>query len=330
MNRVGIVGCGGIAQVHAWVLRGMADVTPVAFCDLDLQKAGDLARDGDLVTDDWHRLCGADLDAVHICTPHVLHAPMAVEFLRNGKAVFMEKPCAISTEQFEELKSEDAKHPGRLGICFQNRYNETTLLIDELLAQGKIGRLIGGRAFVTWRRDEDYYAGSPWKGKLETEGGGALINQSIHTLDLLLRYFGNPETVKGSVARHHFKAAGIEVEDTVEAWMEFPEGRRACFYASNAYAADANVILELHGDAGSICMNGSDILLFTKDAPSQHFTCEHRQGIGKGYWGCGHRACIEDFYARLRDGKDYKNNLKSAENTFRTMMRIYEEARRAV
>ena len=92
-----------------------------------------------------------------------------------------------------------------------------------MVGERKIGKVVGGRAFVTWRRDETYYAGSPWKGNLATEGGGALINQSIHTLDLLLRYLGLPEQVEASCSNHHLKGI-IEVEDTVEAWMAFGDG----------------------------------------------------------------------------------------------------------
>ncbi|MCR5684631.1 MAG: Gfo/Idh/MocA family oxidoreductase [Lachnospiraceae bacterium] len=360
---------------------------------------------------DWHELCGMDIDVVHICTPHYLHVPMAVELMNAGKAVFMEKPCAVSTEQFEELAAADARHPGKLGICFQNRYNETTRIIDKTIAEGRIGKVTGGRAFVTWRRDEDYYRCSAWKGRLATEGGGALINQSIHTLDLLLRYLGEPVEIKATLANHHlqrntgcgsdyengrdhvsgakivFGAADcvledvcpedthnkheekpdfdrIEVEDTVEAWMEFENGARACFYASTGYAADAPVILELQGDKGRISMNGSTVfleneedgfLILASDIPVKGVAenlqagstaqiasdksagvirvrqtkGEDCQQIGqhpctiKDYWGSGHKACIEDFYRCLTTGDPFPVNLKGAENSFRTMMKIY-------
>ena len=327
MIKVGIIGCGGIAQVHGWVLQGMENTELVAVCDVDEQKAKALAEqygEGKAkVYMDWRGLCETDVDVVHICTPHYLHAPMAVELLRRGKAVFMEKPCAISREQFAELKREDNFHPRRLGFCFQNRYNESTQAVDWMIAEGKIGPVIGGRAFVTWRRDEAYYAGSSWKGALATEGGGALINQSIHTLDLLLRYLGMPELVEATCSNHHLKGV-IEVEDTVEAWMAFGDGKRACFYASNGYASDAPVFLELQGEQGRIAVNGSEVTLWTAEGGSEHFSYETENGIGKGYWGCGHQACIRDFYRCLEQGSTFQGNLKGVENTFDTMMRIYE------
>lgn len=343
MKKVGIIGCGGIARVHTWALGTMKGVCLKAFCDIDLLKAMSLAettkdaksnkpvkgsnRQDILVTEDWKALCDADLDAVHLCTPHYLHVPMALELLRSGKAVFMEKPCGISKEEFMELKAEAERHPGKLGFCFQNRYNETTLLIDEMMKEGRIGKLLGGRAMVTWRRDEEYYRESAWKGKLATEGGGALINQSIHTLDLLLRYLGDPVTVRSTASNHHLSQTEIEVEDTVEAWLEFKEGKRACFYASNAYAADAPVYLELQGEAGRICMNGSEVTLYSEGMEPRRYSCEKMQGIGKDYWGCGHKACMESFYRSLESGEPWQNSLSGVENTFLTVMAIYDAAR---
>ena len=329
MKKVGIIGCGNIARVHGWVLQNMEDAELVAFCDTEPDKAKELSKEytggkAEVYTD-WHALCEAELDVVHICTPHFLHAPMAVELLRHEKAVFMEKPCAISREQFADLKEADRKHPGKLGFCFQNRYNKTTLEMDRMLAEGKIGDVNGARAFVTWRRDEAYYADSPWKGGWRTEGGGALINQSVHTLDLLLRYLGRPERVAATLSNHHLQGL-IEVEDTVEAWMSFEKGGRACFYASNGYAADAPVFLELEGERGRITMNGSRLTLWTSENGSAECTCESDPGIGKDYWGCGHRSCIRDFYRCLEEKRRYQGDLSGVENTFDTMMRIYEAA----
>lgn len=330
MKKVGIIGCGGIAQVHGWVLQSMENAELTAVCDIEEDRATTLSvRYGEgnaKVYTNWQALCKSNVDAVHICTPHYLHVPMAVELLKCGKAVFMEKPCAVSREQFETLRREDALHPGKLGFCFQNRYNETTQAVDRMIAEGKIGRVTGGRAFVTWRRDKDYYTGSPWKGNLATEGGGALINQSIHTLDLLLRYLGMPEQVEATCSNHHLKSV-IEVEDTVEVWMGFGDGKRACFYASNGYAADAPVFLELQGEQGRITVNGSEVTLWTTAGGTEHFSYERSDGIGKGYWGCGHQACILDFYRCLEEGKRFQGDVEGVMNTFETMMSIYEKGR---
>lgn len=340
MKKVGVIGCGGISGVHGWVLSEMEDVQITAVCDIEPERAEDFAqkyvtarkskRPGAenancIVVTDWRRLCDMELDVVHICTPHALHAPMATALLKSGKAVFMEKPCAVSREQFEELRKAVGLHPGKLGFCFQNRYNKTTETVDRLIKEGRIGAVTGARAFVTWRRDEEYYLSSPWKGRLATEGGGALINQAIHTLDLLLRYLGRPELVEASVHNHHLPGI-IEVEDTVEAWMVFPGGRRACFYASNGYATDAPVILEIQGDRGRIMLCDQEVTLQAAGGETEHFQCISANGMGKSYWGAGHKACIRDFYESLESGKAFPADLAGVETTFDTMMQIYEKA----
>ena len=325
MQKAAIIGCGGIAQVHGWVLNNLDNADLKIVCDINLEKAKSLSEKYTggkaMVIADWQELKNADIDVVHICTPHYLHAPMALELLESGKAVFMEKPCAISKTDFTRLEAEEAKHPGKLGFCFQNRYNKTTKMIDSLIADGSIGKLKGGRAFVTWRRDEDYYGESDWKGKKQTEGGGVLINQAIHTLDLLIKYFGKPEKIRSTISNHHLENI-IDVEDTVEAYMEFAGEQRAVFYASNAYTYDAGIFLELHGEDGTISLNGTDIILKTGEKTTI-FSPEEDRGIGKGYWGSGHMACIRDFYKSLEGNVVFPIGIKDIENTFYTMMKIY-------
>lgn len=122
---------------------------------------------------------------MHICTPHYLHVPMAVYGLTHGVHVFMEKPPVISGEQLAQLEEAVAGSDRRLGLCFQNRYNPSVQEVKKLLASGEAGRIRGARGLVTWSRGREYYTESGWRGSLATEGGGALINQSVHTLDLL-------------------------------------------------------------------------------------------------------------------------------------------------
>ena len=327
MLKAAIIGCGGISQVHGWAINNIENAELSLVCDIEYDKAKCLSEkytEGCAkVTTDWYELCDSDIDVVHICTPHYLHVPMALELLRHEKAVFMEKPCAISAGEFMQLKTEESKCPGKLGFCFQNRYNETTKVIDRLIAEGSIGKLKGGRAFVTWKRDEDYYIGSKWKGKKGTEGGGVLINQAIHTLDLLVKYLGKTIKVRSTVSNHHLENT-IDVEDTVEAYLEFEDERRAVFYATNAYTYDAGIFLELHGETGTISLNENEVVLRNREKVQLFFPKEDR-GIGKGYWGSGHAACIRDFYESLEGGKAFPVGIKEIENTFYTMMNIYEQ-----
>ncbi|MEY8354173.1 Gfo/Idh/MocA family oxidoreductase [Lachnospiraceae bacterium 54-53] len=335
MVRVGVVGCGNIGGVHAMILKDTEGVSLCALADIRRERAeeyserytaGRAAVYGSME----EMLEQEGLDVIHICTPHSCHVPMAAKALEKGLHVFMEKPPAISREQFKELKKASEGSKGRLGICFQNRYNETTKKVSELLEEGGLGRIRGGRAFVTWHRNAPYYTESGWRGRLETEGGGALMNQSIHTLDLLLLWLGKPVRTEASMCNHHLKGI-VEVEDTLEAYMAFSEGPEpvsASFFATTAYAADAPVLLELVCDNGFVRLEGNSVCYQTDDRKGPvYWQAPCASAPGKSYWGAGHQACIRDYYDCLRTGRTYSNDLASAETTFHTVMDIYDSAR---
>lgn len=327
MKRVGIVGCGGIAGTHVWAISQLDNIEITAFADVKKERAiafSEKYADGNVATyssiEDM--LSTNQVDAIHICTPHYLHVPMAITALRQGVSVFCEKPPAISMKQFEELRTVVDNSKARLGFCFQNRYNQTVKKAEEILAEGRLGEVIGARAFVTWKREADYYR-TDWKGQLSTEGGGALINQSIHTLDLMLQFLGEPEMLEAGISNHHLKGV-IEVEDTVEAWMRFRDDKRGCFYASTGYASDAPVILELTCEQGSITMIDKTVTVRKHGGEIENLDIEELQGIGKSYWGNGHLTCIRDFYEKWDKEERFPCDLEGVETTMRTMMKIYD------
>ncbi len=331
-----IIGCGNIAHVHTEALMSLPDAELTAFCDCVPERAQDFSEKytggrAQVFSSIGELLSGSDAEVIHICTPHDLHVPMAVQILRSGRNAFMEKPPAVDRTQFRELKETAEESSGRLGICFQNRYNPATGKILSVLRDGRFGRIEGGRAFVTWNRPAPYYTGSSWKGNWQHEGGGALINQSIHTLDLLLLFMGKPLGVAAAMQNFHLKDT-VEVEDTLEACLTFTEGPdpvRAVFYATTAYTTDAPVFLELQTEGGNIRLEGEKVSLISrKTGSAEQFDFHENILTGKGYWGNGHPACIRDFYEAVETGRPYRNDLASTENTFDTMMRIYEAAGR--
>ncbi|MEG0215277.1 MAG: Gfo/Idh/MocA family oxidoreductase [Hungatella sp.] len=330
MKRVGLVGCGGIAKVHAEVLKNMENIQLAAFADCIPERAEAFAQQygaegAKAYASLQEMLKETDLDAVHICTPHDLHVPMAVELLKHSIHVLMEKPPAISRAQFLELTEAAERSSGVLGFCFQNRYNKTTKELDRLVQEGDLGEIKGARAFVTWNRSQEYYTRSNWRGREETEGGGALINQSVHTLDLLVHYLGRPEWSEASMHNHHLKQT-IEVEDTVEAYIRFATGT-ACFYATTAYAADAAVLMEFQYERARVRMEGNEITCHYPDGRCVRTVYDGTVGVGKSYWGDGHGACIRDYYACLEQGSKVLNRLESVADTFGLMMDLYQSAK---
>lgn len=335
--RVGIVGCGSIGKIHAMAVADIKGADLIAFADIREQRAqayADEYAEGKAVAyaSLEEMLEHEELDVVHICTPHICHVAMALTVLRKQLHVFLEKPPAISRTEFEVLKQAAAESAGRVGVCFQNRYNETTLKVDALLAGGTLGRIRGGRAFVTWNRGVPYYTESGWRGSIETEGGGVLINQSIHTLDLMLMWMGIPVSVEASMQNHHLKGL-IDVEDTLEAYLIFSQDEepvRASFFATNAYVSDEPIFIELACEHGFVRVEGSRIWYRDTEHQKPVFWQEEEEPLpGKAYWGHGHEACIQDYYNCLNTGEPYRNDLPSVENTFATVMDIYDSARNA-
>ena len=327
MFRVGIAGCGGIAAVHAAVLDKMEETRMTACADIDPRKAVEMAgRYGAKAYGSLEEMLEKEkLDAVHICTPHHLHVPMAEAAADRGIAVLTEKPPVISRAQWKRL--EKAGEKAFIGVCLQNRYNPNVQEARRAIESGELGRVLGGRAFVTWQRDAAYYQSSPWRGKWATEGGSALINQSIHTLDLLVTLLGRPESAEGSMHNRHLKNV-IETEDTAEAYLTLG-GKPALFYASNAYAANAPVLVDIQMEAGVLRLEGETLEIRRAEGIETR-SFPQPEALGKGYWGNGHIPCIRDFYRCLASGDRYPNDLEGVRDTVMLMLELYDQGRKSL
>ena len=325
--RTALVGCGGIAAVHAKVLEAMTDCELVGFADIIPERAQKFAAEygGRAYASLEEMIEAKNPEVLHICTPHYLHVPMAVYGLTHGAHVFMEKPPAISAEQFARLEEAAAGSDRRLGVCFQNRYNPCVQTVKKLLESGEVGKVKGARAFVTWHREVPYYTESGWRGSLATEGGGALINQSIHTLDLLVYLLGRPVWTDACLANHHLQGI-IEVEDMMEANIRF-EDVTACFYATTAYCTDEAPLIEIYCEKMKIRMEDPRVELIYPDGTRKELETEVIQPLGKGYWGSGHGACIGDFYRSIAENAPYPQELGGIKDTAKLMLALYESAR---
>lgn len=322
-----IVGCGIIAKMHAKVIEMMEDTQLVALADINIEKAIDLANNYNknevkTYSSLEEMIQNEKIDVLHICTPHNLHVPMAIYGLKHGIHVFMEKPPAISREQFKLLK--ELKSNKQLGFCFQNRYNDSFQLVKRILNEAKVGKIIGARAFLTWNRSRNYYENSDWRGTLEKEGGGVLINQAIHTLDLLVEFLGVPEWTKSSMHNHHLSDV-IEVEDTIEAYIKFKRCP-AIFYATTAHTDDSPPIIEVVCENGTIRMEG-EVVTISEKTGQRKVIDQYRETVGKEYWGNGHISCIKDFYKSLKQGEPFAIDLHSIEDTLLLTMDIYQSAK---
>lgn len=330
--RAAIVGCGGIARVHAECISSMKDHKLVAFADSKVERAQSFAQQygGNAYASLEEMLEQEEIEILHVCTPHYLHVPMSILALEKGIHVYQEKPAAISLEQYQELCHAAEQSKARLAVSYQNRYNACMQKAKELLASGKAGKILGGRAFVTWNRGENYYKESDWRGSLQTEGGGCLINQSVHTLDLLAQLLGKPVRAEAEIRNHHLKDV-IEVEDTVEAYLTFEDTDGEChgnFYATNAYCTDSTPLIEVKAEHMTLRIEDPELTVWYSDGRMEKPDFrENEEFFGKRYWGNGHKRAIQDFYEAIEQNRECMIELKNTDESNRLMFAVYQSAR---
>ena len=326
--RIGLIGCGNISVSHIHALQQTENAELRCVCDIRPERMERAAAGTDAgMESDWRRLIRRDdIDAVHICTPHYLHAQMAIEALRAGKHVLCEKPMAISAAE-ARLMAETARETGRkLTICYQNRHNSANLRMREIILSGEAGRLLGGRAVMTWNRDEAYYRSDAWRGRWETEGGALLINQAIHTVDLVRWIAGPFDQVACTLSAKRLGSV-IECEDTADMLLTRGDGSRFLIYASNCAAVNLPVELVMECERQRLTMTGSRLEVEDKET-GRRWTedTEHTApAVGKQVWGSGHARLIPDFYDRLSRGEDPWITPEDALQTAELMDRIYGE-----
>lgn len=324
--RTAIIGCGGIAQVHAAALATLPQVQIVAVCDKIPERAAALAeKTGAQAETDFDQVIAReDVQVVHLCVPHYLHAPMAIAAMRAGKYVLTEKPMAISVEQAEQMNAVSDELGGRLGVIFQNRYNAASQFVKKAIDEHRYGKLVALRGSVAWYRTAPYYTESGWRGAWDTEGGGVLINQSIHTLDLVQWFGGKAVSVKGAVSTDSPLLEGvIEVEDSAHAQISFGNGVSAIFYATNAHRANAPVEIEAVFEQGGLLIRG-DALYEVSEQGLTEITPPSENKLGeKGYWGNGHAVQIADYYASLAAGQPPKITGHEAIEAVKLLRGIY-------
>ena len=300
---VGVIGCGMISGNHFHALEKLENVALRAVCDIDeekLQKAMEAQHvDG---CANWRDLISRnDIDAVHICVPHYLHAEISIAALRAGKHVLCEKPMGVSLSEARAMEAAALESGKTLTVCFQNRYNGASKRMKEVIGSGALGKILGGSAFVTWNRAEPYYQNSPWRGKWETEGGSVLINQAVHTLDLL-RWLAGDLQLRDCTMSAKRLAETIETEDTCDMLLTDSAGGRFLFYASNCGANNLPVQMHLLFEQGEMHLDGARLTIKGPEGTAfEDYTMA--LAVGKDYWGSGHGPFIEDFYRRIQAGQ---------------------------
>ena len=265
----GIVGCGMIADTHAEAIRGIPGAILRGVTDRDGDRAARFAeKHGVFAYASYEEMLADEaLDAVCVCTPSFLHAENALAALNAGKHVALEKPMALTVEDAQKVDDACVRTGRKLTVISQFRFAEDVRRVKGLLDDGAFGRVTLCELRMPYYRSESYYALSPWKGRLACDGGGALMNQGIHGIDLLLYLCGDVEEVAGKIRTLSHK---IEAEDTAAAVLTFENGALGTVTASTCAFPGFDRTIGIYGDKGFVILReGSVEKMLTRDGKAE-------------------------------------------------------------
>jgi predicted dehydrogenase len=232
--RTAIIGCGKVAHIHAQALKTVPESAFTAVCSRSRENGNRFASQYSVTayTDVGEMVSHEKIDAVVVCTPHPNHAESAIQALNTGAHVIVEKPLASSLKDCDEMIAAAEKADRKLAMISQRRLYKPSLRVKKAIESGKIGKPVLGTVTMYGWRDRTYYESDPWRGTWAGEGGGVLVNQAPHQLDLLLWYMGEVDELYGSWT--NLNHPYIEVEDTALAIIRFKNGALGNIIVSNS------------------------------------------------------------------------------------------------
>lgn len=326
MKKAAVIGLGDISVIHIMAITDNPEITLAAVCDIDEEKRAAAPEGVPFYTDYKEMVEKEKPDVVHICLPHYLHVPVSEEIASMGVSVFCEKPMALNAEQGREFVDFEKAHSDiHMGICLQNRFNESVEKLKELIDSGEYGKVTGTRGIVPWARPKSYYDCKPWRGKWETAGGGCMINQSVHTLDLLYFLGGKITEVKASVSQ--LLDYGIEVEDTVAAKLTYENGAKGVFLATNANYKNDSVQICVQLEKAEFAILDNILYRISEDGTKEMIIEDAKLSGSKFYYGASHGKLIGKFYKALEEGSNEYLHVEDALMSIRLIDAIQKSGR---
>jgi UDP-N-acetyl-2-amino-2-deoxyglucuronate dehydrogenase len=246
----GIIGCGVIGRLHAEAISTLPDAQLAAVADIIPERAQKLAEEFHATpyTDFQEMLAREQLDVVDVCTPSGMHGEHARQVMRSGRNVIVEKPMEISPAAIEEMLRVQQETGVKMAVISQHRFDPDTIKVHDLIEEQAFGRLVLGNALVPWWRSQAYYDSGAWRGTWELDGGGVLMNQSIHSIDVLQWLMG---PVKSIFAYTDILVHRMETEDVAVAVLRFANGALGTIAATTGAYPGTGTRIEIYGEKGS-------------------------------------------------------------------------------
>jgi UDP-N-acetyl-2-amino-2-deoxyglucuronate dehydrogenase len=331
-THIGLIGAGNISETHARAARAIPEVEIAAIFGTNAEKVGRLCRDygGKPYCNFDEFLAHRPMVLVAIGSPSGLHAAQGIAAARRGLHVLTEKPIDISVERADALIDETRKAQVQLGVFFQDRCKPDILSVKNAVDAGVLGDPILVDARVKWYRPPEYYSNSRWRGTWALDGGGALINQAVHTLDLMLWMFGDVKAVQAicKTALH-----AIEAEDTLIAMLEFANGALGVLQAATSVFPGYPRRLELAGSEGMLIIEQDRLLAADLKKPSPHLLKSSEADKNPSASSPivsdarGHQAVLEDFLRSIRTNTKPRCDGREGRRSLVLVQAIYEACR---
>lgn len=338
--RVGIIGCGVIAPSHIDSYRQLENVEVTALCDPRTDRRTEVRRlYPDLLVSefaDLAALLAADcVDAVSICTDHASHEKLVLESLAAGKHVICEKALTTNRESLQRMQAAAEASPCVAAGIFQHRFDPVYRVLQRILEEGLIGRLLTVSAQHQCFRSAEYYRSDAWRGTWAGEGGSLLINQSIHFLDILQWVTGGVAALNAFAANQTHSGI-IETEDAVSIALELRNGALGTFLATSSSQRKWDCWFQFVGTRGDIRLkNGAVEACHHEDPETQKALTERLTHLNeiqlvkgaKAYYGSSHPAQIRDFIEAIRQKQRPFVGFAEAAETMELVLAVYESAR---
>ena len=329
----------GIGMAHADAAYASPNATLVAVCDIDetrLQRAVEKYENVTAYTDFEALLADQRVEVISICLPSAMHAEYAVRAMEAGKHVLIEKPIDITPDRAALIEEARIRTGMKAGIVHQNRFNVNMPPIREALDSGRMGQLFLGTFGVKWYREQSYYDNGGWRGTWEMDGGGSLMNQAVHTVDLMQWLMGDVESVTSTMGIYHHD---IKTEDMTASLIRFKSGAAATFVSTTCAFPGISTEICLYGTGGSIEADADTIKVWKmKDAPDEETEENEMLALyGNGNLGVmirdpqrllGHAYVVEDMVLAVRDDRDPAVMPATAIKSVAIVDAIYRSARK--
>jgi UDP-N-acetyl-2-amino-2-deoxyglucuronate dehydrogenase len=347
--RFALIGCGVIGKHHAASIANLGQRAELVLAVDEIpEPAHKLAAEYGIepMTSVDEALARPDIDAVAVCTPSGRHADVAIAALDAGKHVVVEKPLDVSVDAAERVQVAQDRAGRTVTVISQHRFDPASQLVHQAIRDGRFGRITSGSAGVVWWRSQSYYDSGDWRGTWSLDGGGALMNQGIHTIDLLVWMLGEPVEVfawTGCLAHER-----IEVEDTAVATIRFATGALGVIHGTTAAYPGLTARLGVHGDGGSAVIDHDQLEYFhiartdaadlaygaTGDGnqAAEVLQAEHGDapsaGADPAALSDAHTEQYRDFLDAIEQGRPPLVTVAEASRTLAVVCAIYESARR--